>query len=118
MLLPCSEDRPIRIAPARVAISRVTESFKSFMLCGEVRQYVVYPRRPPPSLRHTKTALVSGSLFPSPQNVLTCRPKPSWSTCLDDVRTWIQDTTEYFVLPDLNVCEENEVIVPSLSDAA
>lgn len=24
-----------------------------------------------------------------------------WYTCADDVRTWIQDTTEYFALPDL-----------------
>jgi len=27
---------------------------------------------------------------------------PSWGTCADDVRTWIEDTTEYFALPDLD----------------
>lgn len=43
----------------------------------------------------------------------SCLP---WSACIDDVRTWIQDTTEYFKLPDLTI--PAPAATPSLPHAA
>ena len=38
-----------------------------------------------------------------------------WYRTMDEVRTWIQDTTEYFALPDLNATERHNLIVPQAS---
>lgn len=40
----------------------------------------------------------------------------AWSACADAVRTWLQDTTEYFKLPDIDLTP-NDVSIPGLSAA-
>jgi len=57
-----------------------------------------------------KTAELSGFFLSSPQDVSYLRRYPYWSALVDDVRTWIQDTTEYFKLPDLTIPAQAETL--------